>query len=62
MKKRAFSTLLVLALLLGLLPAAYAADGGHWADQAVDTLNDLYGGGTFTASDENLTQIGRAHV
>ena len=55
MKKRAFSALLALALLLGLIPAAHAAGGGHWADQAVDTLNGLYGVGTFAASDENLT-------
>ena len=52
MKKRRWSFLLVLSLLLSLFPASALAADGHWADSAVETLNQVYGSGVFTASDQ----------
>ena len=38
-------------MLLAMLPTIALASEGHWADSAVETLNGIYGSGTFTASD-----------
>jgi len=58
MKKRILSVLLAAVLLVGMVPMAFAAEAdlqAHWAQQAVDTLNGIYGEGVFAASDEPMT-------
>ncbi|MGM9608421.1 MAG: S-layer homology domain-containing protein [Oscillospiraceae bacterium] len=60
--KRWLAGLLCAALLLSLLPTAALAEEGHWADDAVNTLNGIYGSGVFEASDENMTEADAAAV
>ena len=56
MRKRALSTILAFMLVLGLFPATAFAAEGHWAQQAVDKLNGIYGDNVFTASDDAMTE------
>ena len=51
MRTRIWSILLTCVMLLAVLPTIALASEGHWADSAVETLNGIYGSGTFTASD-----------
>ena len=57
MKKRMLSMFLTLCLCLSLLPmSALAADGDHWADSAVNTLNEMYNvNSLFEANDKDLS-------
>ena len=59
MKKRILSVLLAAVLLVGMVPMAFAAEAdlqAHWAQQAVDTLNEIYGADVFTAEDVIMTE------
>ena len=56
MKKRVWSILLALILALGLFPVTGLAADVDWAKDAVDALNGIYGGETFTASDAEMTE------
>lgn len=65
MKKRVLSILLAFVLGLGAFPAAAFAAGpeeAHWAQQAVDTLNGIYGDGVFAAVDDPMTEAQAASV
>ena len=54
--RRGCSILLTLCLLIGLSAGlAVPAGAEHWAQSAVDTLNQIYPSGTFSASDEAMT-------
>lgn len=52
MKKRLLASLLSLCLIVGLLSTAALAADAHWAADAVNKLNEIYGSNTFTASDD----------
>ena len=54
--KRWLAGLLCAVLLAGLLPMEARAAGGHWADDAVTALNNIYGSGVFQAEDTAMTQ------
>ena len=56
MKKRVWSILLALILALSLFPVTGLAADVDWAKDAVDALNGIYGAGTFTASDAEMTE------
>lgn len=54
--RRGCSILLTLCLLIGLSAGlAVPAGAEHWAQSAVDTLNQIYPSGTFSTSDEAMT-------
>lgn len=50
MKKRILSIIMTFVLLIGILPSTAFAVQNDWANQAVTTLNQIYGGG-FSADD-----------
>lgn len=52
--RKHLAALLSAVLLLGLLPITAAA-AGHWADDAVRTLEEIYGSGKFVADDTDMT-------
>lgn len=54
--KRWLAGLLCAVLLAGLLPMEARAAGGHWADDAVTALNNIYGSDVFQAEDTAMTQ------
>ena len=60
--KRWLAGLLCAVLLAGLLPMEARAAGGHWADEAVTALNNIYGSGVFQASDETMSLSDAATV
>ncbi|WP_297233217.1 S-layer homology domain-containing protein [uncultured Flavonifractor sp.] len=57
--KRWLSIVLCLVMVLGLLPATALAADTSWAESAVSTLNGIYGSGTFSATDAEMT-VGNA--
>lgn len=50
MKKRILSIIMTFVLLIGILPSTAFAAQNDWSNQAVTTLNQIYGGG-FSADD-----------
>ena len=58
MSKKLLSILLALAISLSLAVPALAADAptNHWAQDAVDALNRIYGSGIFSADDNEITE------
>lgn len=59
--KKWLAGLLCAVLLVGLLPTAALAADASWANQAVNKLNEIYGGGVFTASTDTMT-VGNAYT
>lgn len=53
--KRFLSLLITLVLILSTLPIQANAVDLPWAEDAVRILNDVYGNGTFSASDDMVT-------
>lgn len=60
--KRWLSIVLCLVMVLGLLPATALAAEPHWADSAVETLDDIYGSDIFTAGDTAMTEKDAADI
>ena len=57
-----FSGFLCLVLLLGLLPTAALATEAEWANEAVATLNKIYGESVFSADDGTMTEGDAASI
>lgn len=53
--KRWLSIVLCLVMVLGLLPATALAEESHWAQSAVDTLNEVYGTTVFSTDETQMT-------
>lgn len=60
MKKRILSVIMTFALLIGVLPTTAFATQSGWANQAVTTLNDIYGSGIF--SEDETTPMKESDV
>lgn len=56
MRKRILAIFTALVLALGLFPTVAFATGEHWAQQAVDALNGIYGNNVFTGDDTTMTE------
>lgn len=59
--KRWFAGLLSAVLILTLLPVPALAAEAHWAQSAVDTLNEIYSTSVFSTDDTPMTK-GDAHT
>lgn len=54
-KQKVITLLLAAILLVSLVPVHISAATASWADDAVAVMNDIYGGGVFSANDAKVT-------